>query len=377
MSSSPLKKKKEKSYPSQTPNEKRKLTHFLVHEMLYSFLSNQLNPTTHKAVQKYIENSPDIKKSIKDMDFALSYCKSLSKGKISPELLEQVTEYKTFLQKSKNFFHLRKWPKWAQWGFEASSLALLVALGFGITLSFLDYEKSKSNNKVPKKIALNDSNSLKNPTLKESLSPLKNKKKIQTSENTQAQFVKLKEDPKKKLPAKKLNHLAEVKKTPSEKSKRSLKPIPSKTQNQKETSKKLQGPPQHAQSKMNSNPIKEPLAKKSTPSLLKASSLEGFVYKAFMRLENATTVTPKIVKTIRDLKGEKAGRVKLGWIKKKGIYFHFSLPQENYDLLLEKLKTYGSVLIQKEAHKRIMPKGKVRMILWIEKDLDNLSKKEN
>jgi hypothetical protein len=98
----------------------------------------------------------------------------------------------------------------------------------------------------------------------------------------------------------------------------------------------------------------------------KDAKAKGFVYRAFMTLNDLPTLAPKITEEIRSLGGEKAGEVELGWKRGTGHYYHFALPQSNEERLLEKLRAYGPVRISKDPHPRVMPEGQVRFILWIE-----------
>jgi hypothetical protein len=64
--------------------------------------------------------------------------------------------------------------------------------------------------------------------------------------------------------------------------------------------------------------------------------------------------------------GEKAGQVEIGHRQSKGNYFHFSMPESNYQRLLKTLGAYGPVRIYQGPHERVMPKGTIRIILNIE-----------
>jgi len=96
------------------------------------------------------------------------------------------------------------------------------------------------------------------------------------------------------------------------------------------------------------------------------SRASGFVSRAFMTLTNLDDIGPKIVDHIVELGGEKAGEVELGWERGTGRYYHFVLPEEGQERLLEKLRAYGPVRLSKDPHPRVMPAGQVRFILWIE-----------
>ncbi len=93
---------------------------------------------------------------------------------------------------------------------------------------------------------------------------------------------------------------------------------------------------------------------------------KGFVYRAFMTLNDLDEIGPKMTADIIALGGEKAGEVELGWKRGNGRYYHFTLPETNDKKILERLQVYGPVRISKDPHPRVMPPGQVRFILWVE-----------
>lgn len=105
----------------------------------------------------------------------------------------------------------------------------------------------------------------------------------------------------------------------------------------------------------------------------KAAGLQGFVYRAYMNLKNLDVITPKIADEIRGMGGKKAGSVNLGWRRNGGSYYHFTLPEGQYANFEKAIQKYGTVKIVKDRHKRVMPKGQLRFLLWIEDQ--NLKKK--
>jgi len=66
------------------------------------------------------------------------------------------------------------------------------------------------------------------------------------------------------------------------------------------------------------------------------------------------------------LGGQKAGEVQIGWRKPDGSYFHFSLEEDKLEELKQFMSSYGPVRFYKDPHWRVMPQGKIRIILWIE-----------
>lgn len=107
-------------------------------------------------------------------------------------------------------------------------------------------------------------------------------------------------------------------------------------------------------------------AKVAAPTTTLAMAPRGEIIRATMSKGDVEAWTPGVTEEIVRLGGLKAGEVQLGWRRKGGSYFHFSLPQSNYDTLISYLQTLGPVRIVKEPHPRVMPEGTLRLILWIE-----------
>jgi hypothetical protein len=95
-------------------------------------------------------------------------------------------------------------------------------------------------------------------------------------------------------------------------------------------------------------------------------SERGFVYRMSMSTSKVDAITPEVRAKIEALGGKKAGEVELGWKRRSGSYFHFAMPEADYDTLVEYLRAQSPVRIQKAPHRRIMPAGQIRIILWLE-----------
>jgi hypothetical protein len=96
------------------------------------------------------------------------------------------------------------------------------------------------------------------------------------------------------------------------------------------------------------------------------AKLGGFLYRGELVLVNPQAVAPKLAEKIGELGGRKAGEVELGWNRGSGSYFHFTIPENKYEELLDILDEYGQLKIHKERHGRIMPKGIIRLIITAE-----------
>jgi hypothetical protein len=102
------------------------------------------------------------------------------------------------------------------------------------------------------------------------------------------------------------------------------------------------------------------------PSLPVKGPMKGVLYRAFMSFDDTNEVADQIRSLITELGGTKAGQVELGWQKPGGRYYHFTFPEKNFAKFQERLQSIGPVRISRESHPRVMPSGKIRIILWIE-----------
>ena len=111
------------------------------------------------------------------------------------------------------------------------------------------------------------------------------------------------------------------------------------------------------------------LAESSESEVSENKKTNGFVFRGNMKIDEIDVRTPLISQQILDLGGRKAGEVELGWRKEnKGSYYHFSMPEENYEKLVEYLHGFGPVRFSKDSHPRVMPQGQIRIILWVERN---------
>lgn len=93
----------------------------------------------------------------------------------------------------------------------------------------------------------------------------------------------------------------------------------------------------------------------------------GFVWRGTLQVEDLTDeIVDRVTSTIADLGGTKAGEVELGWHRGNERYYHFILPEENYEKLLSVLNAEGLVELKKEKHPRIIKSGYMRIIMTLE-----------
>lgn len=326
----------------------RKLSAFLVQEMLYSYLSSQLDPESQKAVQEFIKESPEIQKEIRKIKSSLSYCQKLSKIKIPEKLVRDLKEHPSWTKKwTKTFLRVlsilnTQKNQWI-WRFSVYS-SLLFFFGL-LTFFFFQAQKRElfKNMNWPMMASKNNKETVSNN--KEELMAESSSPPIQnaSSKKRSQESVSKNLPPAIQSSSRAFNMNTQLRKNKN-------------PQNADKKTKSVVAIQKLKDSKKNKTP---------TTGSLTHIPIKGFVYKAFMNL-NVEKYTDMLVQKIQSMQGKKAGKVPLGWRKDKGSYFHFSLPTSNYSLLLEELRKIGYVHLKKEPHKRVMPEGKVRFILWIE-----------
>ncbi|RME17814.1 MAG: hypothetical protein D6797_01705 [Bdellovibrio sp.] len=296
---------------------KRKITEFQFQQMLYAYSQGHLDPNRKKAFEEYCRSNPKAQEELKQFQKALQYCQNLQKITVDPHFLKVLQSHlpfwKNIKRKSEELFPSRHF----RWFIQAVFVSIITA-SIGI---FFPWERFISWHPQTEK---------KPPALSQ--------KSPQKPKVTQA------------LPVT----------SPTLLEKEKTKPLSQKQQEPKQTTSQLPAstPPKTS--------VKTVSQHKKKTEIKKKAILKGKLYRFYMKLPNAFEVSPQIVEKIKSLGGQKAGEVKLGWEKPNGRYFHFSLPEENYPILLEYLKSLGKVKIVEHDHWRVMPKGKRRIILWVE-----------
>jgi hypothetical protein len=95
----------------------------------------------------------------------------------------------------------------------------------------------------------------------------------------------------------------------------------------------------------------------------------GFVWRGSLKVDELNDdVAARVTKVILDLGGTKAGQVELGWHRGKQRYYHFILPEENYEKFLSVLNREGIIQLTQERNPRTIKEGHMRIIMTIEEN---------
>lgn len=297
----------------------RKLTKFMCQELLYDYMTGHLDDDRRKAVEDYLAENPEMQVELKQMKEAVQYCQKLSETKLSDELTEQLSQVRLVAEVIAEKVAYRNWPDLLKWSTEATIISVCVA-GLAMVVPWNTirtvFERPHSEHvtlaDVDKRLAEKDIEVPPAPVLIGPPAPPREDEAKPQEQMAQAPVTT---------------------------------PTPTPTPALKVIAKTDEVKP-------------DPNDKRAKP--------KGLLYRIMMNHPNIRELAPALSDRIREMGGKKAGQVEIGWRKSNGNYFHFSLPEKEYQNLITTLGGYGPVRIYKSPHERVMPPGIIRIILWIE-----------
>lgn len=351
---------------------RRKLSRFLCQEMLYDFISHRLDPDRTEAVREFIETDEQVREEFECVQQGIRYAEDLSRTPVTPALIERLKFSELPSKRILNKILWTNWPPAVRLGTEALVISAFVAVVMSTLpwqkISVFRRDKSKqieiTQVEARKKIVSDDVEVAEGEKQPEATPPPADVSKDDLANTSLAAQAALEDEGSD-------DHEEPVKPpvlTPNPREKTAARLEPAKETKVAAAKEDDQGKPPSANLAPGATPV--PVDSQANEDAQTAESLKGkpkgFVYKAFMKLNNLDDMTPQIADIIRNLGGQRAGEVELGWRRDSGSYYHFTLPESNYQELLNSLKTFGPVQIFKESHRRVMPAGKIRFILWVE-----------
>lgn len=284
---------------------KREISPFIGHELLYDFLTNSLDPERRAAVEDHVKYSRDAQLDLAKIEGGQKYAERLADTRVSEPIIAQInapSSYLTVLMQKSNF---DKWPQGLKWGLEA----LVVVSVIVVFLSITPWQKVLQ------------------------LGSLTGSKEVILAEVSKTESIPvITEKPEFVDEGAKAAATPTVVPTPT--------PVATVTVVKKEE-----------------KPVE------TAP----AAASGGFLYRGEIFATNIDTVGPKVTDKILELGGRKAGSVELGWKKTPtSMYYHVTIPEAKYQDLLNYLGTYGKPKFGKEKHPRVMPDGIIRLIFTLD-----------
>lgn len=350
-------------------SDKRKLTPFLAHEMLFDFVTKQLDADREAAVEAFIREDKESQNLLEAIRRGISYAESLKSISLTDEALQELDQSENFVSLSKRVARWSEWPDSLRWSIIAVAISICTA-GLVVVIPWKSIPIFRSGPSF-------DSGSIEMARV-EPRRPLGDESTI--ASNTSDDSKETETGPFEGSGDEEFSEEASGASPPTHVAVGNTRPTPAASSWVPSASTPvpvavapivkatpIPVPTPAARVAVVPTPVPPPpVAPVAAAPTAASKASRGFVYRAFMTLGDLENVTPKITQQMKELGAEKAGEVELGWRRGTGRYYHFSIPESNEQKLLEALRVYGPVRISKDPHPRVMPEGQVRFILWIE-----------
>lgn len=300
----------------------RQLSDFLAKELLYDYVCGKLDDARKQAVDQAVADSEEVAADLKSLREGLKYCEALRNTKLSEPLFQFLSQPpKTWAERAQGLSKLK--PS-VRYGLEAVVvLVVFVTIGFLTPKEYRFWEADSAYTVVEQR--RDEGTSVSLGGTREAAN-----ESVETEVPVQGQVAM---GPPTTLTTTKTSPPSTVTSTTS----------------------------LVARQASTSTTLLEVAA-------VKSAVRKGELFRVNMPNASVDKWTPEVVAKVQSLGGEKAGQVQLGWRRRGGSYFHFSMPEQNYETLMVYLRTLGPVRIVREPHPRVMPEGTIRLILWLEED---------
>lgn len=324
----------------------RRLSRFLCREMLYDYVTKNLDADRKRAMEEYLKNSEEQREELEQVKYALDYCEDLAKTSLSQPLVEELVDQARPLSAVLQNLHWRQWPEAVRWSVEGLVAAAFVSL----LVAYVPWETVRSwFPESPKKYVLAEKEKRSADVESEVLVDEMPTSASPTATPSPADPDELAAD-----------------NTASVKPKDESSPPVLVAKKQGQTSS---GPVEVRSKMMDENMDPAPAAVVTDKAGTADKALKGYLFRAEMTGRDLDATAALMKTEIEKLGGEKAGQVDLGWKRSEDSrYFHFTLLESNYEALLRSLRHLGPVRIYKEGHWRVMPQGQIRIILTLEEE---------
>lgn len=363
----------------------RDISEFAASQLLYEYIQGTLSPNRKTQIERALKDYPQLQTEAESLRKALSYCEQLKGISPSPRLEEILAKGRpSITEKIKNNLVLG-WSPHVRWTLQAFAISAAVA-AVGVWIPWQDWAKWASK-KGPSYVVIKETKT-KLPSSDEGHALLLSGQARDEEEtplgDTPSQVAETQQTAKEKEPSAPVKGDKPSPLTGAGDVTPAASPSASSSPSSAATSAATSGatsvsvaptptPPPTPPSKVPLSPPPVPVAEKTVaPEDSEAkneerpsSKLKGYVYRGFMNIVDVEAKSSEIRRKIEELGGAKAGDVELGWKRQTGRYYHFVLPESSYESLAAYLQTLGPVRIYKDRHRKVMPEGELRFILWV------------
>jgi hypothetical protein len=322
----------------------RKLSSFVGQELLYDYISEQLDPERQKAVEEFLKENREAQGDVQKINNGISYVGRLAETVVSQALLEKIETPSNYFQTVQARLRFEEWPVGLKLGLEA----MVVALGITSVAVLVPWHKIMSLRTHSENVVLTE---VAHETVKKTT-------EVETGDAVKEQPAAFQDEG---VVVSKPNIVDE-----NEVSKSNT-PAPAPTAKTATVAAVAPAtPPPVTPAAPEVKKTAVAAAATATDTTEKDGKHVGFLYRGSMSVTNVSAVAPKMVEKLAALGSRKAGEVELGWKKGNGSYFHFTVPESKYEEVLAVFNEYGQLKIQKERHERVMPEGIIRLIITVD-----------
>lgn len=298
------------------------MSRFHCREMLYDYMTGRLDNQRREAVEKFLAKDAELKAELEMYVEAARYCEALSQVQLADATIHELENIRLQSEVVADRIRYRNWPDLLKWSSEAVVISVFVA---GLAM-VIPWGRMRETFKSPphNEVVLAD---------------------VETKPEVAATTVETKPVAVAPAPIVAPTPVPPVAPTPA--------PV-------------AVAPPVKTEPVPAPEPPKPRLVEKQigTNASIKPAS-KGMLYRILMNKSDIETLAPELRDKIVALGGKKAGEVEIGWRQPGQNYFHFSMPEANYEQLLSILATMGTARVYKSPHERVMPEGIMRIILTI------------
>lgn len=357
----------------------RPLSRFHAEEMLYEFAQGTLDPVRAKAMEDYLKTDSEMQKELRQIRKGLGYLDQLSTIPVASENLSQVRETTHWTDQVSGFLKMDQWPAGLRLGVESLAVVsaifvIAVAIPWNSLFEVIQDESgtvtlAEVHKDGTPNVPMDDSkdgvmDAVKGIVFEDEGVPEADKKAAAVAAAAAAKIIAAHSAA--PAPSPKAAVVSPSVENPAQKRMASsvappvvaanTAPVPAKPTVNPETARV-------AAAKAVGKDSATKGTERTTAS--EPGATRGFLYRGTLATTNVEATTPKLVEILSQLGGRKAGQVALGWRKGQGSYFHFTIPEAKYEELEKLLREYGTLVISKEKHDRVMPEGIIRLIIEV------------
>lgn len=310
-------------------NKKREMSDFVAAHLLFEYARNTLDPERKLSVEKALEATPELQNEFIRLINGIQYCEKLSETLVNDAAIKQIELQSSQVNYIVSRLRWHQWPLGFKWLVEAGIVAVLLVVVLNV---------------LPLNRLIHLGDGVDSQTI---IAEVDRKKKIELGDQPEANIEK---------PAFADEEIKQIE-TKIAKNEPKVPVKPEVAKNERKEEPKLPSKPMAVVTPTPPAPPSE----KTTPKT------GGSIFRGQFMVTNAEMVSPKVKEKIKELGGQKAGEVEIGWLKTPNVYyFHFTVPEAKLGELEAFLKDFSTGKLVKEAHPRVMPDGIIRLLFTVE-----------